>query len=299
LARSLRHLPVCEQGWLAGDVGAAHVGVIAGVRRPATQARLAEDEPQLVGYAKQFRFAGFVRLVRYWEQHADPDGADGAAGDDRAARRVQLSRSVGGMWFGDMVLDPVGGNIVGRELARREKAMFEADWADARRRLGREPSAADLARSPGQRRADALVEMAVDARSAPAGGLRPAPLFTVLVGWETFCGRICQLADGTVVAPAALKPWLDTAWVERVVFDGPSRVLDVGVRRRLYAGATRRAVEVRDQHCTHPYCDTPADGCDIDHIVAYQDGGLTTQTNGRLVCPAHHRARHTHPEPDP
>jgi hypothetical protein len=45
--------------------------------------------------------------------------------------------------------------------------------------------------------------------------------------------------------------------VERIVFDGPSRVTDVGVRRRLFEGATRRVIEVRDRECFHPLCDEP------------------------------------------
>ncbi len=67
----------------------------------------------------------------------------------------------------------------------------------------------------------------------------------MLVGYETFAGRICELANASVVSPGALVEWLEPAWVERVVFDGPSRVIDVGVSRRLFAGATRRAVQVR------------------------------------------------------
>ncbi|MGH9151467.1 MAG: hypothetical protein ACRD03_03465, partial [Acidimicrobiales bacterium] len=81
----------------------------------------------------------------------------------------------------------------------------------------------------------------------PAGGRRPEPLFTVLVGYETFAGPVCELADGAVVSPGTLAGWLGEAWVERVVFEGPSRVIDVGEARRAFAGATRRAVEVRDR----------------------------------------------------
>ena len=42
----------------------------------------------------------------------------------------------------------------------------------------------------------------------------------------------------------------------------------MGVRRRFFRGALRRAIEVRDRRCTHPSgCDVPAERCDIDHIV--------------------------------
>ncbi|MGI8982995.1 MAG: hypothetical protein ACR2HM_00420, partial [Acidimicrobiales bacterium] len=143
--------------------------------------------------------------------------------------------------------------------------FFEADWAEARQRVGERVCVGDLARTPAQRRADALVEMARRSMAMPAGARIPEPLFTVLVGYETFAGRICELACGAVVAPGSLVRWLDSAWVERVVFDGPSRVKDVGVRQRLFTGATRRAVEVRDRECFHPFCDAPAERCQIDH----------------------------------
>lgn len=43
-----------------------------------------------------------------------------------------------------------------------------------------------------------------------------------------FADATCQLGGGTVVTPGSLRPWLDEAWVERLDFDGPSRVVDVG-----------------------------------------------------------------------
>src|SRR5205085_6708857 len=109
--------------------------------------------------------------------------------------------------------------IVSRALKKIEHELFEADWAEAKVRVGEGVSAADLARRPAQRRADALVEMARRASAMPAGARLPQPLVTVLVGLETFSGRVCELASGTVVTPGSLLPWLTDAYVERVVFD--------------------------------------------------------------------------------
>jgi hypothetical protein len=296
--RRLRHLPAAEAAWAAGDIAAAHIDTLGRARRPATETRLTKDEPHLVGQAKTLRFSHFCSVMAYWSQLADPDGDDRNFDDKRDRRRFQLSRSWQDLYFGDLVLDPIGGAIVARQLETIEAELFHADCDAARRRLGCEPSIMDLERQPWQRRADALVEMATRAGAAPADARRPEPLFTVLVGWETLNGRICQLADGTVIAPGALIPWLDQAWLERVVFDSPSRVIDVGAARRLYTGATRRAVEVRDQHCYHPTCEEPADHCDIDHITPHAAGGPTTQDNGRVACGYHNRARHQPPPPD-
>ena len=120
----------------------------------------------------------------------------------------------------------------------------------------------------------------------------PEPLFSVLAGYETLAGRICELADGTVISPGSVLRLLDAAWVERVVFDGPDRVMNVGVRRRLFSGATRRAVEVRDRQCFEELCDVAAARCQIDHIHPWAEGGLTTEDNGRLACGYHNRRRH-------
>ena len=139
-------------------------------------------------------------------------------------------------------------------------------------------------------------------RSASASGSqgrRARPLVTVLVGYETFAGRICELANGTTLTPGEVLPLLSEADIERVVFDGPSRVLDVGERQRLFTGATRRAIEVRDRTCSHESCDVPADRCEVDHVVAWSLGGATTQSNGQLACKRHHRAKHAMAGPAP
>ncbi|HEX6595531.1 MAG TPA: HNH endonuclease signature motif containing protein, partial [Acidimicrobiales bacterium] len=131
--------------------------------------------------------------------------------------------------------------------------------------------------------------------AVPAGARLPEPLVTVLVGYETLAGRVCELASGTVVTPGALLRWLDEAWVERVVFDGPDRIKNVGPRRRLFSGATRRAVEVRDRECYSPYCDVPAEECEIDHVVPFAHGGPTVDANGRPACGYHNRTRRAPP----
>jgi hypothetical protein len=297
LGRRLRHLPACERAWLAGDVTGHHASVLAAARRPATADRLAEDEEMLVGEAKHLTFGHFVKAVRYWELHANPDGSHRRDEDNFDARRVHLSKSLDDMWFGNMVLDPISGALVSGELSRIEDELFKADWAAAKRRLGRAPTSDEMDRTPAQRRADALAEMAIRSRTAPADGRRPAPLFTVLVGWETLHGLICELADGTVVGPGALVPWLDVARLERVVFGADSRVIDVGIRRRLFRGATRRAVEVERRECYHAFCDLPADQCQADHIVPWADGGPTVVANGQLACDFHNRRRAGRPPP--
>ena len=300
VGRALRAMPACEQAWLEGGIGEAQVEELVSVRRRVGEDRFDPDEAVLVHHARALPYRHFGRVVAYWVQAADPDGAEADTGAQREGRRLHLSESFGGTWFLDAVLDPISGEAVSRVLGRIEDELFEADWAEAKQERGDEAGgddlrAADLARTPAQRRADALVEMARRAGAVPAGSRLPEPLLNVLVGYETLAGRVCELAGGTVVTPGALLPWLSTAWVERAVFDGPDRVKGVGVRRRLFAGATRRAVEVRDRTCFSEYCDVPAQDCEIDHVLAYGAGGATAEGNGRPACAYHHRLRHRPP----
>ena len=196
-----------------------------------------------------------------------------------------------------MTLDPVLGTIVFNELERLERQLFAEEWAGARRRLGREPTTADLTRTPGQRRADALGVMARRSRTAPADGRKPEPLFTVVIDYETLLGRISQLEQGPVVPPGSLLPWLDTATFERIIF-APGKRAECSVTARFFTGATRRALEVRDLECQHEFCDISADRCQMDHIVPHSQGGLTTQENGQVLCDFHNRLRYERPPPD-
>jgi hypothetical protein len=296
LGRTLRHLPEVAQAWREGTIGSDQARAIASARRHRTEAAMARDEEMLVSQAKELGFEDFNRVLEYWKQLADPDGAEASDEERKAARNVFLESSLGGMWLGQMTLDPISGSIVANELNRLEHDLFEADCAEAKERLGHTARIDELARTSGQRRADALVEMATRSRTAPAEGIRPAPLFSIFVSYETIHGRICELENGTVLPPSALDPWMDSAYFERAIFSLGNRI-DVSVRSRFFTGGTRRAIELRDRMCTHPHCYEPAESCQVDHIETYASGGLTTQDNGRLLCGFHNRLRNQKEHP--
>jgi hypothetical protein len=297
-ARAMRSYPEIEQAWRTGEIDRTHVVTLLSKRNPRTAEAFDRDHGALVEAACTRGFVDFKRLCDRWELFADPDGAERSADDDRAAREVHLSESFGGMWFGTMTLDPISGTIVDETLAAIDRELFEADWAEAKGRLGRAPLITELVRTPAQRRADALVEMAIRARTAPADGRRPAPLFTVVVDVATLSGPVLELFNRRTITPGTAAAWLTEADVERIVFDGGSRVLDVGRRRRFFRGALRRALEVRDRTCFHPSCDEVPQCQHIDHVQPYSAGGETTQENGRPGCSFHNERRNHHPDPD-
>ena len=293
--RALPGLPLAAAAWRRGDIGAAQIDALIRVKSPVTEEALARDEAFFVKAGTDMKFAAFCAVVDYWEQHADQDGTEEAALAKKARRDVYLFPSADG-YVGEMRFGTIDGAIVTKELKRIEQALFEADWAEAKERLGRDPRVDELARTSAQRRADAMVEMAVRSASTPADAQRPEPLFTVLVGYETLAGRIAQLEGGPLVTPGSLFPWMDTATFERIVFS-PGKRIECSVTSRFFTGATRRAIEVRDLECRHEFCDLSADKCQMDHIVPFSEGGPTTQGNGQTLCGFHNRQRYERPPP--
>lgn len=295
LGQALHAMDATAPSFAAGRITAEHVEVLSQARdrSPATARAFGRDEAMLLSWAEEHPFHRFRSLVQAWLRTADEEGAEADADRRHEARRVHLSRSFEDTWFLDGVLDPVNGEIVAETLTMITDELFEADWKQAKELLGATPTGEQLrslTRSAPQRRADALVEMATRARTAPVGGRRPKPLFTVLVG-ETDFARTIELASGSTTTPGSLARWIDESVIERVVFDGPDRVLAVGTQRE-FRGALRRAIEVRDRTCGSAYCEEPATRCEVDHILPDSAGGPTTQENGRLFCRFHHRLHH-------
>jgi hypothetical protein len=296
--RALRQMPATAAAHAAGEIGSEQVRLLATAMRAAPDA-FAAKEAELVADAIDLRYDALRRRIEYFKLEHDRSGTDDRAAEAMDRREWFASRTFEDTVAVNGVLDPLGGSIYLNELQRIEQCLFEDDWAEARERLGDAASASDLRRTPAQRRADAQVLMAIRSATMTRNPRHGRPLFTVHVDYDTFHGMLSQLDDGTVVHPTAAAPWVTDADIERVVFDGPSRVIDVGTRQRLFRGATRRAVEVRDLTCWHDSCDIPYRRADVDHIQRYEHGGPTVQANGRVACPHHNPGRRRPYQPPP
>lgn len=289
LGRALRQMPATEEAFEEGAIGAAHASALSKLRSHGTEEAFGRDEEMLVLQGGELRFDEFCRALGYWRQLADEEGARCEYEKMLARRDAYLVKSLSGMWMGEVTLDPVSGEIVSDELERIRLELLDSDRAKAKARLGRDPLQNELARTRGQRLADAFVEMAKRSRSAARDGTRPAPSFVALVGADSLV-RSCELASGTVIPPGALSPHLPEAYVKRVVFDPKGKsVSEVGASVRFYEEPLRTAVQVSGRECSHEFCDVRAKYCEIDHIVPYSDGGPTTWDNARLLCKFHNR----------
>jgi hypothetical protein len=283
-ARLLRDaLPAMAEALARGEVSPAHIRVLTGVveRYPERRATVAQIETALVEVARDVDAGSFRQVVERWTCAVDPQAAIDDAADRHQARTLSVSRTLDGMVAVDGLLDPENGSALLEAL----RALTRGDRAEGDDR------------TPKQRRADALGELArraLDRGDLPtSGGERPHVHVSIPIAVVRDSVADGALLDGNVplTADAAWQWMCDSAMVPMLEAE-PGQVLDVGRSRRTIPLSLRRAVVRRDLHCVFAGCDATADRCEVHHIVAWAHGGTTSLSNLALLCHRHHRAIH-------
>ncbi|MFC6704993.1 HNH endonuclease signature motif containing protein [Flexivirga alba] len=150
-------------------------------------------------------------------------------------------------------------------------------------------------RSPGKRRADALMDLVGAGARAATGDGTQASAATVLLTMglqELLAGHGATTSTGDVLDAGAARRFACTADLIPVVLGGPSQPLDVGRRERLATKAIRVAVILRDGGCSFPGCDRPPGFCEIHHVTPWWAGGETSLTDSAMLCGRHHQTVH-------
>ena len=77
-----------------------------------------------------------------------------------------------------------------------------------------------------------------------------------------------------------------------MVLSGESKILDLGMTRRLFDRHQRLALATRDQGCVFPGCERPPAWTEAHHRIPWSQGGATDIDNGCLLCSFHHHLIH-------
>jgi hypothetical protein len=279
VARQLPELPEAQERFRKGELGLSHAAVLARVVTEVgpEAARMASDT--LLEAASRLDPTRLRIVGRHLRHCVDPDGALVAALKDHERRFLHLSQTFDGVYIIDGLLDAEGGATLQTALSALSH-----------------PVPGDM-RSPAERRADALVELAVrqlQGGSLPSvHGQRPHLMLTAsvdaLVGSPGAMPAELALA-GPVHAETARRIACDAS-VSTVTMAG-SDPLSVGREKRSIPAALRRALAHRDRGCRFPGCDRPPEWTDGHHVTHWAHGGETSIANLVLLCRVHHRRVH-------
>src|SRR5690625_2885033 len=101
--------------------------------------------------------------------------------------------------------------------------------------------------------------------------------------------EVAELQGYAPISPDVARAFALGGTRMRLLFD-PDSAAGVDVRRRRYRPPAELAtfVRERDRTCVRPGCSTPAQGCDLDHTVPWNQGGPTAATNLTALCATDH-----------
>ncbi len=276
-AKRLRDLPATAAAWQAGELGSGQVDAIVAALRPSTRHLFAAHETDLLPSLVGLSVADTARAMASWAGHAEAVGDDDEAAEPE--RALHLSKTLDGTWALDGSLDPEGGSVVATALRLGESSDVEAEPA----------------RTPAERRADALVDMCrffLDHQSHRPGG-RHRPHLNVVIDWEDLhANRPGRVVDGAQLDAAATQALVCDSALHRLVMAGRSAVLDYGTATRTIPAPLWNALVIRDEHCRFPGCDRQSSWCEGHHVVAFSEGGSTCMSNLVLLCSRHHHRLH-------
>jgi hypothetical protein len=128
-----------------------------------------------------------------------------------------------------------------------------------------------------------------DCHTVPGeGGHRhPAPEPLTPATRQRLRRALLALATEALSGPAGLAARL-RAGLDDAPLTSTSLPLDIGPATETIPAHLRRAVATRHRHCAFPGCDHPASVCDIHHVIPRSRGGPTALANLVPLCAFHH-----------
>jgi hypothetical protein len=279
VGESIAVLPQSVEAMEEAEIGFGHLALMARTADALAQSDSSRgfEEAELLAQALEASVSRFRHLC-YHARHVH-DAAGYAAGEVEAveARSLELNSSEDGCVFVRGILDGAGGALLRTALEPLAKR-----------------SGADDDRHRDRRLADALVELAkvaLDNGAVPQRASQRAHL-QVTTSLQTLLGTAgapaAEMEFSLPISAQMVERLACDCTVTRILLGSDSAVIDVGRSRRVVAGSTRRALNVRDRHCQWPGCERPPSSCDAHHLIYWTRGGPTDLDNLVLLCSRHH-----------
>ncbi|AQX81291.1 hypothetical protein BWO91_16170 [Plantibacter flavus] len=276
-----------------GRISARHAQVITDQLCDVPAAGRAVFLEQVLPVAEGATVSYLRQRARVLRERLHPESITARAVRSEADRRVEFEPAADGMaWVHLFTTAPIAQGIIER---------VETAAAESR--------AAGDTRTCAQMQADALAALALtgvtpeDVMSSP---MLPHPIEVQEHIVPTVQITVPALSmAGVSDAPATLDGYgpIDPETAARIAVNAPSftrilvqpetgAVLSVGRNQYRVPADLQRAVRLRDGTCRAPGCGRRARACDLDHSVAWEDGGSTDVGNLACLCRHHHRMKH-------
>ncbi|KAA9108506.1 DUF222 domain-containing protein [Microbacterium rhizomatis] len=179
-------------------------------------------------------------------------------------------------------------------------AIFHRATAIAKAIIAQE---VDGSRTLDQVRADVVCDLLVDgtteATPAAERGIRASVVVTVpalsLLDDDAAASSDPAVVEGVGPIPISVARRLcggDARWMRVLTHPETGMVLSVGREQYSPPAALRKLTKWRADRCMGPGCGVPASRCEIDHTVAWRDGGHTSLENNAPLCKGHHIVKH-------
>ena len=280
LARRLPSLPATAQAFERGELSPQHVSVVVravdSVLRGGGPGQ--EAEALMLQEARERDPRDLHRWGLSLLHQLAPEEMLAQEEQRRRRRYLHLRETFAGGYELEGYLDPEGGATL--------KTALEGV-------LGPRPKGDE--RSPGQRRADGLVELATRVLDRGELPLRAGqrPHLSITASLETLrgdAGAAAALLDwGFPISGQALRRIARDAEITPILLSEKGDPLHVGRKYRTATARMNRALDYRDRHCLFTACDRPPAWCQRHHEVPWRLGGKTEVEGMTLLCAKHHR----------
>ena len=276
-ARHLRELPVTREAWEEGELTGAQVATVLATVRAEHRALFAEHEAKVVPTLSRLDAAGTRAAMNYWTAHAEALVDPAWIRDPE--RSLRAARLLGERVLLEGELDSDSGEVF-------LSALRMAETPD---RDGEPP------RTPGTRRADALVDVCrffLQHQTGYSGGRHRPHVNVMIEADDLYEARRARYESGAPVSESVAAQMLCDSVMHRVLVEPKGAILDFGRATRTISAPLWSALVARDQGCRFPGCDRPATWCEAHHVVWFSQGGETSLGNLVLLCSRHHHLLH-------